>query len=308
MIDISRVLPAARLLVVTPALLVAAACEVNLNTEGISARETRTFQVAGAPEVALDTFDGAIEVHSWDRAEVEVEIEKRAMEQRLIDEMTVTAEQTGDRIVVKVAGPSRREFSGVTVGVHISPTARLRVVVPRAVTLEAVTGDGAIQLEDLEGRVTARTSDGSIRALRVAGELTARTSDGSIRMERVSGRLDLETSDGSIVLEARPSLLKAKTGDGSIRVQVAPDAEMAEDWDLQTGDGSIVLTLPAAFDATIDAETRDGRVTARHPALATESRDGEDRDERRRRLTATLGTGGKLLRLRSGDGSIRIEN
>jgi len=44
-------------------------CEVNLNSEGIVSRETKTFQVSGAPDVELDTFDGAIEVHSWDRSE-----------------------------------------------------------------------------------------------------------------------------------------------------------------------------------------------------------------------------------------------
>ena len=72
-------------------LAVLSACEVNLNTEGLSARETKTFTVTGTAKVVLDTWDGAIEVHSWDRNEVEVEIEKRAMEQTLIDQMKVEA-------------------------------------------------------------------------------------------------------------------------------------------------------------------------------------------------------------------------
>src|SRR5215218_4588552 len=82
-----------------------AACEVNLNSEGIVSRETKSFKVAGVPDVQLDTFEGSIEVHSWDRDEVEVEIERRAMEQGLVDEIKVSAEQEGDRIVVKVTGP-----------------------------------------------------------------------------------------------------------------------------------------------------------------------------------------------------------
>ena len=52
-------------LVATAVLL--AGCEVNLNTEGLSARELKTFKVTGQPEVVLDTFDGSIELHSWDR-------------------------------------------------------------------------------------------------------------------------------------------------------------------------------------------------------------------------------------------------
>src|SRR5918992_3735255 len=74
-------------------------CELNLETEGVTATETRTFQVTGQPDVVLQTFDGSIEVHSWDRDSIEVEIEKRAMEQRFLDEMKISAEQDGNRII-----------------------------------------------------------------------------------------------------------------------------------------------------------------------------------------------------------------
>jgi hypothetical protein len=286
-----------------------AACEVNLNSEGIVSRETKTFKVTAAPEVQLDTFDGAIEIHSWDRDEVEVEIEKRAMEQRLVDEMEVTAEQQGNRIVVKVAGPSRGDdFDGIQIGVHYSPSARLRVVVPRNSQLTASSGDGSIAVEDVTGKITLRTNDGSIRGSRLGGEIMVRSGDGSIRIERAEGKLDLETEDGSITLEARPSVLRARTMDGAIRLEVQPDATVTEDWDLQTGDGSVVLTLPADFDAVLDAETRDGVVRASHPSVRDESEgEGRDREERRRTLRATLGSGGKTLRVRTGDGTIRIE-
>src|SRR5829696_7751237 len=113
-----------------------AGCEVNLNTEGLSAREVKTFKVTGQAELVLDTFDGAIELHSWDRNEIEVEVEKRAMEQTLLDEIKVDAQQQGDKITIKVTGP-RRERHGVTIGVNISPTARLRVAVPRNANITA---------------------------------------------------------------------------------------------------------------------------------------------------------------------------
>ena len=77
-----------------------AGCEVNLNTEGLSARELKTFKVTGQPEIVLDTFDGAIEIHSWDKNEIEVEVEKRAMEQVLLDEIKVDAQQQGDKIIL----------------------------------------------------------------------------------------------------------------------------------------------------------------------------------------------------------------
>jgi DUF4097 and DUF4098 domain-containing protein YvlB len=300
-----------RLSILLSACVLVAACEVNLNTEGLSAREVKTFTVTGQPNIVLDTFDGAIELHSWDRAEVEVEIEKRAMEQALIDEMKVEAEQQGDRIVVKVTGPARAEFRGVTVGIHISPTARLRVAVPRNSNIEATSGDGSIRAEAIEGRLVLNTSDGSVTGTRIGGDVQIRSGDGSIRLDNATGTLDLETTDGSIGIDGRPSVLKARTGDGSIRAQIDGDAAMLGDWDLTTSDGSVVLTLPDGFNGELDAETSDGTVRSSHPALEDAARDhdgeGGDRRERRRTLRAKMGEGGRTLRVRTGDGSIRIE-
>ena len=301
-------------LLVIAACTVFAACEVNLNTEGLSARETKTFTVKGLPNVVLDTFDGAIEIHSWDKPEVEVEIEKRAMEQALIDEIKVQADQQGDVVTIKVTGPRRTEFRGVTIGMHISPTARLRVVVPRSSNIQATSGDGSIRAEAVEGKILLTTQDGSVTATRIGGDIQIRSGDGSIRLDNVTGKLDLETEDGSIGLEAQPSVLKARTGDGSIRAMISPDSTMTDNWDLATSDGSVMLQLPGLFNAEIDAETSDGTVRSDHPLLSDEDRlerrrgeDGDDRRDRRRILRAKMGDGGKILKVRTGDGTIRIE-
>jgi DUF4097 and DUF4098 domain-containing protein YvlB len=297
----------ARAAVLVACAAAAPACEVNLNTEGLTSKDTRTFAVTGRPDLTLETFDGAIEIHSWDRNEVEVEIEKRAMEQGLIDQMTVEAQQEGDRIVLRVKGPARRDSGGLTIGVHISPAARLRVAVPRNLTLQARTEDGAIKAENLEGRLVLRTGDGSVTADRLSGEVEIHTGDGGIRAEKLDGRLNLETEDGSITVDARPSVLKARTGDGAIRVQVQADTVMSDAWDLSTGDGSVTLTLPSGFNAEIDAETSDGAVRSSHPALKVEQ-DGEGRRESRRELKTRMGEGGPVLRVRTSDGSIRFES
>lgn len=300
-----------------PALLcvavVCAGCEVNLNTEGFSARETLTFKVAGQPDVVLDTFDGAIEIHSWDRPEVEVEIERRAMEQALLDEIKVESSQKDGVVTVKVTGPTRTEYRGVTVGLHISPTARLRVAVPRNSNINATSGDGSIRAEAVEGKLFLNTHDGSVVGTRLGGDIQIRSGDGSIRLDNVAGKLDLETTDGSIGVDARPSVLRARTGDGSIRATIEPDSVMDDNWDLSTSDGTVTLTLPGAFNGELDAETSDGVVRSSHPLVDDsngERAGGEDRDERRERrrtLRSKIGDGGKLLRIRTGDGSIRIE-
>ena len=302
-----------RALTLLAAATLMAGCEVNLNTAGLSARELKTFKVTGQPEVVLDTFDGSIELHSWDKNEIEVEVEKRAMEQVLLDEIKIDAQQQGDKIIVKVTGP-RREHRGVTIGVNISPTARLRVAVPRNANINAMSGDGSIRAEAIEGRIMLRTTDGSVTATRIGGDVQIRSGDGSIRVDTVSGKLDLETDDGSLTVEGQPSVLRLNTGDGSVRVQIDPDTAMTDNWDITTSDGSVTLALPGKFNAELDAETSDGAVRASHPLLGDEEdRAGGDdetrreRRERRRQLRTKMGDGGKILKIRSGDGSIRIE-
>ena len=299
------------LLLVSTTLL--AGCEVNLNTEGLSAREVKTFKVTGQAELALDTFDGAIELHSWDKNEIEVEVEKRAMEQVLLDEIKVDAQQQGDKITIKVTGPRRADYRGVTIGMHISPTARLRVAVPRNINIQAVSGDGSIRAEAIEGRIVLNTSDGSVTGSRLGGDIQIRSGDGAIRLDSTTGTLDLETTDGSIGIEAQPSVLRARTGDGSIRAKIEAGTVMTDNWELTTSDGTVTLTLPSLFNAELDVETSDGTVRTNHPLLEDDRdrrRDGEDSDERRERrrtLRSKLGEGGKMFRIRSGDGSIRIE-
>jgi DUF4097 and DUF4098 domain-containing protein YvlB len=297
-------------LLTTGALAVAAAgCEVNLNTEGMTSTETSRFEVSGQPDIVLDTFDGNIEVHSWDRNEVEVEVEKRAMEQSQMDEIRVSAQQEGNRIVFKVTGPDRRSH-GITIGSHVSPSARLRVAIPRISNLQATSGDGSISVENISGKVGLDTQDGSVRAVRLVGDIRVRSGDGTIRLEKVEGNLDLETVDGRIELDAKPTILRSKTGDGSIQLNVAPDTTMTGDWEVTSGDGSITMTLPSGFNAELDAETGDGSVRASHPGIRSEENTG-DRDERRERrrvLRTTMGQGGKVLRVRTSDGTVRIES
>ena len=76
---------------------------------------------------------------------------------------------------------------------------------------------------------------------------------------------------------------------------------------------SATLTLPSSFNTELDAETSDGSVRSSHPMLDSdrdERRSGEGSDQRRERrrvLRARMGEGGKSLRVRTGDGTIRIE-
>lgn len=76
---------------------------------------------------------------------------------------------------------------------------------------------------------------------------------------------------------------------------------MAEPWEISTGDGSVSLYLPSDFSADLDAHTGDGSI--RNDLTIERS---VDEEKSRRSLKARLGAGGKVLRVRTGDGSIRL--
>ena len=70
-------------------------------------RDEKHFAVSGKPDVALATFDGSIEIRPWDKADVQVVVEKRGRDKDDVAAIEVKAEQHGDRIEVTVTEPKR---------------------------------------------------------------------------------------------------------------------------------------------------------------------------------------------------------
>ena len=179
-------------------------CVVGVDSQGQIVREEKRFSVDGAPDLRLTTFDGAIEVRGTDGSQVLVEIEKRGPTREAVDELRVEATQDGRRIDVEVKRPARE---GMVFGINVSTSAKLIVSVPRHATVLARTGDGAIRIEGVEGRLELRTGDGSIHVSDVKGELVLNTGDGSINVDHAEGRLTLETGDGGVNVEGNLSVV-----------------------------------------------------------------------------------------------------
>ena len=280
----------------------AAGCVVSVDSQGQIVRDEKRFSLDGVADLHLATFDGSIEIRGSERSEVIVEIEKRGPTREAVDALQVESSQKGNRIELEVKRPRTESFTGF--GLHVSTSARLIVRVPKRANIVARTGDGSILIEGASGRLELRTGDGAIRASEVSGELVLNTGDGSVTVDRAEGRLALETGDGGVNVEGKLSVVKMHTGDGSIVYRAEPGAEMAEDWEISTGDGSVSLYLPAGFNADLDAHTGDGSIR-NNLDIADRRSDPEDRD--RRSLRGRLGEGGRRLRVRTGDGSIALK-
>jgi putative adhesin len=243
-------------------------------------REEKHFTVSGTPDVTLGTFDGSIEVHPWDKPEVQVIVEKRGKSKASTDSIDIRAEHDGNRIVVEARVG---ENHGFNLRFNDSRSAKLIVSVPASSNVLAKSGDGSIEVE------------------RIAGHLQLRSGDGSIRARDVSGELDVHTGDGSITLAGKLASVRAHSGDGSVRIQAADGSAASADWDITTGDGSVTLEIPDGFGAELDAHTGDGGISTRDVTLSNVT--GKIG---RNSLRGRLGDGGHTVRVRTGDGSIAL--
>ena len=120
----------------------------------------------------------------------------------------------------------------------------------------------------------------------------------------MNGDLSFDTSDGSVVVEkarGRLSSVKLHTGDGSVVYRADSDSAMTEDRDIITGDGSVSICLSQGFVGELDAHTGDGSIRSDLSLFSPPS--GENA---RRTLRGKIGAGGKVLRIRTGHGSIKL--
>lgn len=275
-----------------------AGCTVTLDSQSQIVRDEKRFTVKGVPTVHLTTFDGTIQIQSWDKTDVLVEIEKRGPTREAVDALEVKSSQEGDAINVEVVKP-RGTFG---FGVRVVGSARFNVWLPRDSHVKARSGDGSILVEHVKGTIDLHTGDGGIRLNDVSGELTLNTGDGSVTAEEVQGRLAVDTGDGAVTISGDVSGLRIHTGDGSIIYRAQAATSMTEDWDITTGDGAILLYLPQDFSAELDAHTGDGGI--RNDLEVAASTKGEIN---RRTVRGRIGDGGRQLRIRTGDGAITLK-
>jgi DUF4097 and DUF4098 domain-containing protein YvlB len=280
--------------------LAASACTINLDASKVTDREERRFTVSGRPEIVLSTFDGAIDVRAWDKPDVLVVVERQAESLEQAKAIKVKYEQSGNRITIEVQKPEQFEGIGINT---VSRSASVSISLPAQADVRAKSGDGSITLAGVAGRIEVRSGDGGVKGTALDGDLVVHTGDGSVTLEDVKGRVELSTGDGSVALKGALTGVKARTGDGPIRIAALAGSTTGEDWELTTGDGPMTLELPAGFAAEVDAHTGDGGIYVEGLTIAGAQLDEEHRDD----LKGSLGKGGRALRLRTGDGPIRLK-
>ncbi len=235
---------------------------------------SKTFTLAGKPDLRVETSDANIRVSTWDQNTIEAKV--LTTHYKIGDGgLLVEAHQNGDAVEIEVRYPHHN----VTFGIINN---RVDIDIPR------------------EGRVKLRTGDGKIEVSSFKGEIDLHSGDGSQMIDAVDGKLRASTGDGHIRAIGRFDELELKTGDGPVEVRATAGSSLNAAWRLETGDGSVTLEIPGTLAANVDLHTSDGHIDLDIP-VTTEGKLREND------VRGTINGGGNLMTIRTGDGSIHLK-
>lgn len=173
-------------------------CDNDWNHDRARFCEVREYTVRPASRLMVDGGDnGGVSFFGWDRDEVKVVAmiqtgaENDAEAEGIAKQVRV--ETGGGR--VRSAGPSSWRRSSWSVSYH--------VYVPRRSNLEAITKNGGVSAQLVEGTMKFRATNGGISLDRVGGDVRAETTNGGVNARLTgsswNGRgLDLTTTNGGV--------------------------------------------------------------------------------------------------------------
>ena len=232
------------------------------------------WSVGSNPELYISAGDAAVAVEAGNENGIDATLKTHGWSIGGSG-VQISEHQSGNRVEIYVKVPSTHFNFG-----HQS--IQLTVRVPRELTGDIHTGDGSIRLDGVHGSIRVNTGDGSIEGRDLDGTVDAHSGDGSMH---INGRFDN---------------VQLRTEDGSVELRAHRGSKMGSDWRVQTGDGSVRMSLPTDLAADLELHTGDGHISSDLPMTVTER-------QSEHYVRGKLNGGGPALTVRTGDGSITVD-
>jgi DUF4097 and DUF4098 domain-containing protein YvlB len=295
---------------VAAALLSLTGCDVGIGDfERFSHDFHYNYPLNPSGTLSLETFNGSIEVSTWDQNTVDISGTKYAPSQAEADSMDIRIDHTPDSVSIRAVRPTdRRGNRGAKFVVRVPRGVVLDRLISSNGSIEATQGAGPgrfktsnahVHVRDFHGKLDIETSNGGIELSDIDGDVQAHTSNSHIRAARVEGKLDATTSNGGIDAEmARADCTgKFETNNSNIELTLPPG--YAAELRANTSNGSITLKAPAELNARVVARTSNSQI---HSDFEMRTRGEFSKN----RLEASMGSGAGLVDLSSSNGSIRL--
>lgn len=268
-----------------------------------------SYPLSSGGSLQLENFNGAVEISGWDKNTVDIDGTKYANTEERLKEIKIDVRPSANSVSIRTIPPLDR---------HGNYGARYVIHVPRRAELSNIaSSNGAIHVDNIEGRVRLKTSNGAIRASQLQGSLDAGTSNGSVEITDVTGDTTIHTSNGAVRADVKKGSFEATTSNGAITVRLAePDTKPVR---LESSNGHIELTMDAARE--VHADTSNSTITVRMPgsvgatvrARTSNASISSDFDvnvrsgtQSKHRLEGAIGSGGPVLDLSTSNGGIKL--
>ena len=117
-------------------------------------------------------------------------------------------------------------------------------------------------------------------------------------MENTGGPVRASSGNGDVYVKATNGPVNASSGNGDIHASM-DKLTGDDDMEFSSGNGRIELIVPSDFSARVEASTGNGKVVTDFP-ITIQGRLSPSK------LRGTIGSGGRRLRMTTGNGSMEI--
>jgi DUF4097 and DUF4098 domain-containing protein YvlB len=177
-------------------------------------------------------------------------------------------------------------------------TVAMTVLVPRGVRVKLSTGNGAVSVEGAGSDVQASTGNGRVRIAETGGQVRASTGNGDVEVRNAKGRVNVSTGNGDVDVVTVEGPVEVSSGNGDIDVRMSA-LRASESMSFSTGSGDVSLTLPTNYNGELDASTGNGTIRSDFDLKIKGQLNP-------RHIRATIGSGGPMLRMSTGNGQFEI--
>src|SRR5882672_7912249 len=266
---------------------------------GASQRQTdTTFAVPAGASLSVNNFGGGITIHGWSENRVKVHAEQGRRGR-------VEVSLVGNTVVIKASSregaPSVIDFD-ITVpqamGLTLSGTYADINVDGMQGSISAETVNGEVNVRGGKGNITLHSIQGSVTLADASGRIEVNSVNENIELTNVSGEIKVETTNGEIMLTGIES---ASVDAGTINGDVLYQGTVTDGGSYSFGshNGDITVSIPERSNVTITAATANGDIDASFPLPMTSTTG-------KHRKTFKIGSGSARMELESFQGDINM--
>jgi DUF4097 and DUF4098 domain-containing protein YvlB len=213
----------------------------------VTERTEQVLDVGEAPSLQVQNFAGDVVVHTGQSGRIDVTVTKHAPSSSRLNSIDVNVSQTGNRVTIR----STRSGSLSNTSVDVD------VTVPADTRIELDTGAGNLEVDDVQGQITAHTGAGNVQARGAAGPVSLNAGAGDVDYAGdPQGSCSFSTGAGNITLRLPTGVaveVDLSTGIGNVNLG---------GFNVQgnTGGRSVRGTIGSGAEAAITAHTGVGDV------------------------------------------------